>query len=175
MDDPEGLTVQVGLLVREVQPLAHQQGDVGRVLGREVLAALGELAQDALGVLALHTLHGEEVLIADAAEVVDLDDVRVLQLDGDLGFVDEHLDELIVVREVLQDALDDEELLEAAVREALGLEHLRHSADGDFVDQEVSTKGNGLLEVHLDLSSNALRIVANAPQGQRVQSPLSSK
>ena len=47
--------------------------------------------------------------------------------------------------------------------------------DGDFVDQEVSTEGNGLLEVHLDLSSNALRIVSNAPQGQRVQSPLPSK
>ncbi len=57
-----------------------------------------------------------------------------------LGLVDEHVDELLVLREVRQDPLDRHDLLEALDAFALGLEHLRHAADRHAVDQLVGAE-----------------------------------
>ena len=66
----------------------------------------------------MDVLERDVVAAVDDAEVEDLRDVRVVQLDGELRLVDEHADELFVLRDVRQDALDRDEPLEALDAEA---------------------------------------------------------
>ena len=47
-------------------------------------------------VLAVHVLHGDEVLLVELAEVEDLDDVRMVEPRRDARLVEEHLDERVV-------------------------------------------------------------------------------
>ena len=56
---------------------------------------LAEQRERAAQVAALDVLEREEVLVADAADLEDLRDVDVLQLDRDLRLVDEPRDELL--------------------------------------------------------------------------------
>jgi hypothetical protein len=75
--------------------------------------------------------------LADLTEVVDLNDVRVIQLRGQLRLVQEHLHEARLLRQVRPNALDDDRLLEALEARLAGEEDLGHAADGDAVDQGV--------------------------------------
>ena len=70
-----------------------------------------------------------------------MDDVRVLQLSGKLGLVDEHRDELVVVREVRQDALDRDDLLKSLDAAHARPIDLGHPAGGDGLDQLVLAEG----------------------------------
>jgi hypothetical protein len=69
-------------------------------------AARPEPTDHARGVLALEQLHHHEQLAAGLAELVDLDDVRVVDHRADARLVDEHRDERLLPREVRQDPLD---------------------------------------------------------------------
>ena len=82
-------------------------------------------------VAAVDVLERDVVAAVDDAEVEDLRDVRVVQLDRELRLLDEHADELFVLRDVRQDALDRDEPLEALDAERLRAEHLGHAADVD--------------------------------------------
>ena len=98
----------------------------------------------------MHVLHRDEVGVGRStlggisgrlAEIEDLNDVRVRQAHGELGLVDEHVHELLAPRELGQDALDDEDLLEALDAVALGLEDLRHAALPQPLEQAIATEG----------------------------------
>ena len=80
---------------------------------------------------------------AHLAEVEDLDDLRVGELRGQLGLVDEHRDEGRVRGQVRQDPLDDQDLLEAVRRGDLGAEHLGHAADRQPLEQRVAAEDRG--------------------------------
>ena len=82
-------------------------------------------------------LHGDEVAALGLAEVEDLHQVRVVELRRELRLVEEHLDELRVLRQVREDALDDQQLLEAHRPVGLGEEHLGHAAGGELAEQLV--------------------------------------
>lgn len=69
-----------------------------------------------------------------AAQVEDLRDVGMRQLHGDLGFIHEHRDELFVLRDARQDALDGDQALEALHASGLGPEHFRHAANVDAIE-----------------------------------------
>src|SRR5262249_32171494 len=73
-------------------------------------------------------------------EVEDVRDVDVLELDGDLRLVDQHLHEVIVRGEVRVDHLQRDQLLEAL--EALGRRevNLRHPAGGDLLNEPIRTE-----------------------------------
>ena len=73
-------------------------------------------ADDGSQVLALDVLHRDEVRAVDLPDVEDLDDVRVRERGRDARLVEEHLDERLVLVHRGQDALDDDELLEARRR-----------------------------------------------------------
>ena len=70
----------------------------------------------------------------------------MLQLHGDLRLVDEHRDELFVLGDVREDALDGEQPLEALDAERLGLEDLGHTADVDPLEEVVLPEGDGFLQ-----------------------------
>ena len=91
-------------------------------------------------------LHGDVVILADLSQLVDRHDVRVAQERRDLRLADEHLDEVLRVRQLGEDALDDQALLEALHPEAPGQEHLRHSPRRDALEELVLAKWRG--EVH---------------------------
>ncbi len=79
----------------------------------------------------MEKLHREEHLAALFADRVDLDDVGVVKRRGDPGLVEEHPDEVLVMRELGQDSLEYDEALEAAHAFPAPEKNLRHPADSD--------------------------------------------
>ena len=69
-----------------------------------------------------------------------LHDVGVVQLRGDARLVQEHLDELGLLGEVGEDALDDQQL---RTRRRLRQEQLRHPTHREPLDEEVFPEGGG--------------------------------
>jgi hypothetical protein len=94
--------------------------------------------------------------LTDLPELEDGRDVRVVELTGDLRFVDEHLDEVVVLRHRRQNPLDGEELLEAFDAEGLRHVHLRHAANRDALQQQVLAEGD---------DPRTLRLLSVAPSG----------
>ena len=85
----------------------------------------------------MDVLHGDEVGAVGLPQLEDLDDVRMGELGGEAGLVEEHLHELVVVGEVREDALDDDELLEALDAMLLGEPDLRHPAGREALEQTI--------------------------------------
>ena len=81
--------------------------------GNSVTLLLPHRADDRADVLAVDVLHRDEVRAVDLPDVEDLDDVGVRERRGDARLVEQHVDERLVLVHRRQDALDDDELLEA--------------------------------------------------------------
>src|SRR5690606_30130623 len=143
----------VALVVRVVQALAHLHddeaglGDRHRLAGlaRGAAAALPAAVEDRAQIAPVNVLEGDVVVVVDHAEVEDLSDVGVFELDRDLRLVDEHADELLVRRNVGKNALDRDQPLEALDAVGLGAEHLGHAADVDPLEEIVLAERDGLL------------------------------
>jgi len=101
---------------------------------------LGGDAQEAERVEPVDELERREVVAVDLTEVEDLNDLRVGQLRGQLGLVDEHRDEAGVGRQVRQDPLHDQDLLEAMRGRDLRAEDLGHSAHRQPFEQRVAAE-----------------------------------
>ena len=84
---------------------------------------------------ALDVLHGQEVGGPDLSVAEGLDDVRVVQVDGDLGLVLEHLAELRRLGQRRMDLLDDEDLGQALRERLAREEHLGHAARAEAADE----------------------------------------
>ena len=96
-------------------------------------------------VLAVDELHDQEVLaVVTEADVEDLDDVAVLEQRQHLRLGDQQLDEPLVLRQVREDPLDRDGLLEAAGGHGLAAEDLRHAADADAVEQLVTSHAGSI-------------------------------
>ena len=127
--------------VREVERADDLDRDVERRGQRHRAALVLELAEHRGEVEAVDVLHRDEQRLADAAEVEHLDDVGVGQPDGDLGLGDEPGGELRIARQLGEDPLDRERLLEAVGAVRLGQEDLRHAADRDAVEDVIALEG----------------------------------
>ncbi len=139
----EAISVVVGDLVRVAEAAAGLDADVDRFLHREATALLAEPLDDRLEVRPVDELHDDEVGVVRRADVEDGDDVRVVEAGAEAGLVEEHRDEVRVLREVRQDALDRDLLLEALDALGFALEHLRHAAGLEAVHDAVSLLGHG--------------------------------
>ena len=114
MDDVERRAVEIALLVGVGEAARDPEHDRDGVLEGELDdPLLLHLPHDAPQVLAVHVLHRDVVRAVDLPHVEDLHDVRVRQRRRDRGLVEQHLDERAVVVHRREDALDDDELLEA--------------------------------------------------------------
>src|SRR5262249_44709747 len=97
-------------------------------------------------VLAVDELERDEVAVFDFAEIEDLGDVGVVQLNRDLRLVDEHRDEFFIFGDVRQNALDGEQALEALDPEGFRLPHLGHAPDVDAVEEPIFSELDRLLQ-----------------------------
>jgi len=88
-------------------------------------------------VLARQVLHTDEVLTVDLAELVRLDDVRMIEAGRDDRLIQEHLAELRLAREVREDTLQRDDLLEAERPELLREIQPCHAAFGEDTDETI--------------------------------------
>ncbi len=64
----------------------------------------------------------------------------MIELSGDLRLGQKHFDEVLILRQVGKNSLQDQGLLEALGSGGLGQEHLGHPADGEPANQLVFSK-----------------------------------
>jgi hypothetical protein len=62
------------------------------------------------------------------------------QVDGDLGFVDEHLGEFITLLELTMQPLDRQHFFESAQASRLGAKDFSHAPDSDFLEEPILAK-----------------------------------
>src|SRR5262249_27755654 len=120
-------------------------------------------------------LEGDVVERVDHAEVEDLRDVGVVQLDGDLGLVDEHGDEVLVLRDAGEDALHRHHALEPLHPESLRPEDLGHAADVDALEERVFAERDWLLQRQsswFEYSTSPCSLRTNRPGSSRFTRPV---
>ena len=143
MDEVHGLAVAVLGVVSVVERVEHLHRHEHANGDGQAHVLLGRGAEQGQAVEAVDEFERDEILAAFLAEIRYLNDLGMDELRGQLGLVDEHRDEGLVRRQIGQDALDDEQLLEAMGRENLRLEDLRHSPSCEALDQGVAPKLRG--------------------------------
>ena len=119
-------------VVGEVERTADAAGDVGGERQRDPLAQLPVPVDDGPERRTLDELHGDEVLARHFAELVDLHDVAVHQVGRQLGFVDEELQPLLLLRVLRVDDLERDALRESGGAQLLGFVDGGHAADRDL-------------------------------------------
>src|SRR5688572_4961433 len=140
MNDLQRLTVGAFEVVSVMQRFASIGDHARGVERRERPAALHPAPGDRREVLSRDELHRDVVGVAFAAEVVDLDDVRMVELRAHPRFVEEHLDEGFLLREVAQDLLDDDEAIESGETSLARQPDLGHASGRELLDQGVATE-----------------------------------
>ena len=137
MDETHLDLVEITFPVRVVERGGEARGDEQRQLDAEGMILFLSALDDRLQIVAIDVLHGDVIRAADLPEVVDVNDVVVVELRGQLRFIDEHLDEFLVVREVRQDLLDRDDLLKSLFSALPRLPHFGHAAGGDLFKEHV--------------------------------------
>ena len=148
VNDVERHVRLVAAPMRVVEALRDLGRDVDRHLDRELLLRAPAPREERREVEPADVLHRHVVGIGRRhaalhragreAEIEDLHDVRVREANGELRLVDEHLHELVRLRELRKDALDDDDFFEALDAVALGLEDLGHAALAEPLEEAVA-------------------------------------
>ena len=145
VDEVELAAGLIALVVRVVEALTQLHDDEARLRDRHRLADLAAPIEHAAEIAAMNVLERDVVAAVDDAKIEDLRDVRVVQLDGELGLLDEHADELFVLRNVRKDPLDGNQPFEPLDSERLRAKHLGHAADVDPLEQIIFSDRSRLL------------------------------
>ena len=150
VDDAKRLTEVIGFFVGVVQAFARLDDDLDGVFDGEgdflrlgFEANLGEIAPS-------DVLHRDKVGLLNHAHIEDLDDMGMIELCSEAGFVEEHGDEAAFFGEVRLDLLDDKEFFKAFGASEMREPDFGHSADGELFDEGITSE---LLSVRQDRSS----------------------
>ena len=135
---PSGRFCSSAQLVNALQRPADLARDERRDRGRHSLVRAAQRAQHARQRRALDVLQRQEQDAVVLAELVDLHHVRVVQQPQDLRLVDEHPDEFRVAAVFGKDPFDDDVTPKAARPQRARLEHLRHAAYTQGLQQLVA-------------------------------------
>ncbi len=152
MHDVSERAVVITELVRGVQPFARLLCDVRqhrratRAIHEDRVRAR-ERARHASEGLTRQVLHRQEVGAVRFAEVEHAADVRVVDPRGDARFVEEHVDELLLLREMRMDELHRHQLLETRESGRARQVHGRHAPAGQLVAEDVATESPALCEL----------------------------
>ena len=137
VDQAEGLALGVGELVRRVEAGERVEQDAERDRRREQGATLERAHREPGERVALDELHHQKVAGLAHPHLEDGDHVRVVDARGEPRFVEEHLDELLLAREVRVELLDGDEAREAARPREPAEEDGRHPARRNLADELV--------------------------------------
>lgn len=137
VDDVQVAAVAVVLLVGVGEAPGDARDDEGGEVDGDLLAQLAVLVDEDLEVHAADKFHHHEILPADLAEMVGLDDVGMDQVRDQPGLADEVLLELLDRREFLADQLDGHDFLEIANAELHRLVDHAHAALRELVQHLV--------------------------------------
>ncbi len=96
-----------------------------------------EASDESLKVGAVDILHGDERLVLGGIEVHDLDNVGVTEQPCNLGFLDQHVDELLIACMFWMDTLYGEHALESAQPFGSGFKDFGHSTCRNALDDLV--------------------------------------
>ena len=141
MHDAERTAVETEPIVRVVQPRRRARRDGQHGMDRQRAAqALGAVEQRPHG-LAVHVLHREEIRVAELPDVVDLRDVRVLELGREARLIEEHADEVRVRRAIPQDPLEHTVALDSCDAFTARQEDLRHATRRELGEDLVAVGG----------------------------------
>ena len=149
MDEPERLALLALRVVGGVQAFERARDDADGVARRHPLAALACLPHEPRERLSGDVLHDEEQLAVVRDDVERRDDVGVPDARREPGLLEEHRDEVGILREVRMEALDRD-----GAREPDGSEQARkmdrgHAAGGDLAVQRVSTQTSAVIRAGL--------------------------
>ena len=142
--EPEGLTVLVGLVVRVVEgvtQLAQERHDDGQRRGPRDAARLLEHLPH---IASVDELHRDEIHVAHASELVQLNHVGVLEHGGQLGLAHERPNEGFILGQVWQQALQCYQALEPLDALFLGAMNRRHAADPEALVHDVGPEDLGI-------------------------------
>ncbi len=128
MHDAQRLAVFVRLGMRISQPAYDTAGDEDTYIHRKDPLFVMQLLTELFEVHAPNQLHGDVIDPFGLTEVIRLDDVGVDEIGHELGFADEIIDELFLVRITLADDFDRQALDEVARPVLLGLIDDAHAA-----------------------------------------------
>src|SRR6185312_9291186 len=124
--------------------LAH---DLDRVLERQEPAVGDAAAAQLVELLADDVLHRDVRDAVVLVDVVDVDDVRMIELRADLRLVEEHLDDPRVVGELRPQLLDHDFFFEAGHCRLAREIDLRHATDREPAEQRVAAAELHRLEI----------------------------
>ena len=144
VDDAEREAVFVHQTMRVVERLEHRREDPEAERDRQ--RAHPELLADLRERSAFEQLELHEVATVVTADLVRLDDVAVRQPRREPRFVEEHRAILRVLRELVLQLLDDDQLLEPARPSRLGKMHHPHAAASELREQAIASEKR--LRVH---------------------------
>ncbi|HEU4406207.1 MAG TPA: hypothetical protein VFS43_13160 [Polyangiaceae bacterium] len=142
MHDAERRAVEVGQLVRVVQP--RQRLGQDEQVQRQRQGLPPHAGEDAVERLALEVLHRQVRPLPRLADLVGLHHVRVVQPRRQTHLVEKHLVELAVARELRLQLFDDEELAEVCRALRDGQVHMRHAPLTEARDEPVATNACAL-------------------------------
>ena len=138
MDDVQRLARWAMREMRVMQRIGdlHRRvnGDLNRQPSLASILALHAIENGAQ-ILAVDVLHRDEEVLVFPREIEDRHDIGVLELHRDLRLIDEHRDELLVLRDARQNALHRDESLEPFNAKGLGFENFGHPADVDAFEK----------------------------------------
>ena len=138
MDDLHRFTVLVLASMRVIQALGDLHHDISgdTIWHRDALTT--SPADEPTEIEPVDIFHRKEELVPLLVKGINLDDVGVVQAHRDLGFVDEHREELRAPSKARQDALDHEDLLDPLGPGGLRKEHLGHAPRPDAAEDPIS-------------------------------------
>ena len=99
-----------------------------------------EFFMDFFDILTGNILHRHVIHAVDFADIEDLDDVGMVEVRGDAGFIKKHGDEVFFLRKMREDALDGDFFTESSEALLLGQEEFCHPALGQLGEQSVFSK-----------------------------------
>ncbi len=140
MHEPEGGPFSIGQFVRGVGSVCRVGDDTHHHIGgdRRPLPLCHHLEFSECA--AMNVLHGNEVGAVVLSELEDADDVRVGELRDDARLALEHRQELRIVGQVREDALDHHDAFEICEATLTGEKDLRHPSRRETGDEVVLAK-----------------------------------
>ena len=140
MHDAEQVATLALGFMRRVQPLQHASHDGERDLRRDAPSLGLRRSHQPRERLACHIIHHQEKLPVHGNHVESGNHVRVTDARGEVGFVEEHLDELLVLGETLRvEALDGDRAGESRFAEEASQVHGGHAARRDLAVDRIAT------------------------------------